>query len=57
MSRSRSYIDINDERAIMRTGYRNMPSGCTQCKYKTSGASGSSDCKVCSLKLMGKSGK
>lgn len=52
MSRRHSYEDINDVRAVMRTNYRNMPSGCVHCKYKTSGASGASDCKVCSLKLM-----
>ncbi|KMT22052.1 hypothetical protein [Clostridium cylindrosporum] len=56
MVRGRSYENINDARAIMRSNYRNMPSGCVHCKYKTSGASGSSDCKVCSFTLMKDSG-
>lgn len=57
MSRRHSYGDVNEERAIMRTNYRNMPSGCVHCKYKMSGASGTSDCKVCNLKLMSKAGQ
>ncbi|MEF9934785.1 MAG: hypothetical protein RSA01_03090 [Clostridium sp.] len=57
MSRSYLYGDLNDERAIMRTGYRNMPSGCVNCKYKTLGSSGTSQCKVCSIKLMSKNNK
>ncbi|MEF9951517.1 MAG: hypothetical protein RR840_10335 [Clostridium sp.] len=57
MSRSYLYGDINEERAIMRTGYRNMPSGCVNCKYKSLGSSGTSQCKVCSIKLMSKNNK
>ncbi|MEG0371134.1 MAG: hypothetical protein RR645_02440 [Clostridium sp.] len=55
MSRSRLYEDINDTRAIMRTNYRNMSSGCTQCKYKTLASAGNSQCTVCSIKLINKS--